>query len=105
MREFASLALSRSASAVDQNAVDQNAADQNAADQNAVEAAMSESSSRGNNVQAASQEGPASGPVARGQGRISSRDLFRDGREIMIDHEGETYRLRLTKNGKLILTK
>lgn len=51
------------------------------------------------------QEAPASGPATGGSGHISSRDLFRDRREILIDHEGETYRLRLTKNGKLILTK
>lgn len=31
--------------------------------------------------------------------------LFHGRQEILIDHKGETYRLRITKNGKLILTK
>lgn len=66
---------------------------------------MSESSSRGNDVQNGAKDGAARGPGAGSRSQISSRELFRHGREIMIDHEGETYRLRLTKNGKLILTK
>ncbi|MFC7335100.1 hemin uptake protein HemP [Rhodocista pekingensis] len=37
--------------------------------------------------------------------RIDSRDLLRGGREIVIVHEGEEYRLRRTSQGKLILTK
>lgn len=36
---------------------------------------------------------------------ISSEDLFRGLREIQIRHAGEVYRLRLTRNGKLILHK
>jgi len=31
--------------------------------------------------------------------------LFQGCQEILIEHQGETYRLRITKNGKLILTK
>ncbi len=31
--------------------------------------------------------------------------LFQGSQEILIDHKGETYRLRITRNGKLILTK
>lgn len=31
--------------------------------------------------------------------------LFQGNQEILIGHNGETYRLRITKNGKLILTK
>jgi len=31
--------------------------------------------------------------------------LFRGNQEILIGHNRETYRLRITKNGKLILTK
>lgn len=38
-------------------------------------------------------------------GVIRAELLFRGGQEILIDHQGETYRLRITKNGKLILTK
>ena len=37
--------------------------------------------------------------------RIDSRDLFLGVREITITHSGETYRLRLTAQNKLILTK
>lgn len=37
--------------------------------------------------------------------RIDSRDLLRGGREVVIVHEGEEYRLRRTSQGKLILTK
>lgn len=37
--------------------------------------------------------------------RIDSRDLFSTEREIIIAHGGEHYRLRLTSQNKLILTK
>jgi len=37
--------------------------------------------------------------------RINSRDLFAATREILIAHGDETYRLRLTAQNKLILTK
>jgi len=36
---------------------------------------------------------------------ISSKDLFVGDRELIIKHAGEDYRLRLTNQGKLILTK
>jgi len=36
--------------------------------------------------------------------RIASRDLFGSSREIVIDHAGRLYRMRITQNGKLILT-
>jgi hemin uptake protein HemP len=36
---------------------------------------------------------------------INADVLFRDRRELVIEHRGERYRLSLTKNGKLILTK
>lgn len=38
-------------------------------------------------------------------GCIDSRDLFVEIREIVIGHGGERYRLRLTAQNKLILTK
>lgn len=38
-------------------------------------------------------------------GAIRTDRLFQGRQEILIDHQGETYRLRITKNGKLILTK
>ncbi|WP_421708777.1 hemin uptake protein HemP [Algihabitans sp.] len=37
--------------------------------------------------------------------RIDSANLLAGAREILIEHKGETYRLRCTSNGKLILTK
>lgn len=37
--------------------------------------------------------------------RIQSNNLFSVSREVRIQHEGEEYRLRLTRNNKLILTK
>lgn len=39
------------------------------------------------------------------QRRISSRSLFSGAHELVIEHQGEHYRLRVTRNGKLILTK
>lgn len=36
---------------------------------------------------------------------IPSGELLKGRREVLIQHEGETYRLRVTKNGKLILHK
>lgn len=37
--------------------------------------------------------------------RIDSQRLLSGGRELVIDHAGQEYRLRLTRNDKLILTK
>ena len=37
--------------------------------------------------------------------RVVSSDLFRGGREIVILHHGQEYRLFITKADKLILTK
>ena len=42
---------------------------------------------------------PPSPPV------IASSDLFKNGNEVFIRHEGVTYRLRITANNRLILTK
>lgn len=36
---------------------------------------------------------------------ISSEVLFAGARELVIEHGGDSYRLRLTNQGKLILTK
>jgi hemin uptake protein HemP len=36
---------------------------------------------------------------------VDSRDLFRGRRELRISHEGEVYRLLVTRNGRLILNK
>jgi hemin uptake protein HemP len=37
--------------------------------------------------------------------RIDSHRLLSGGRELVIEHAGQEYRLRLTRNDKLILTK
>lgn len=37
--------------------------------------------------------------------RISSKDLLGDARTVVIEHEGADYTLRLTRLGKLLLTK
>lgn len=50
------------------------------------------------------QAGQATEASAGTVQRIQSRDLFRQGREVEIDHEGRIYRLRLTQLNKLILT-
>ena len=47
----------------------------------------------------------ASRAIALADGRLDSRELFVDTREITIAHGGEVYRLRLTAQNKLILTK
>jgi hemin uptake protein HemP len=37
--------------------------------------------------------------------QLSSRDLFRNGKTVRIEHQSEFYWLRLTRANKLILTK
>jgi hemin uptake protein HemP len=44
-----------------------------------------------------------SGPVATR--RIESKNLLDGSRELVIEHQGSEYHLRLTRNDKLILTK
>lgn len=36
---------------------------------------------------------------------VQTQELFQGEREIYIEHEGERYRLRITRRGKLILQK
>jgi hemin uptake protein HemP len=36
---------------------------------------------------------------------VRSNDLFQGAKELVISHRGEEYRLRITRTGKLILTK
>lgn len=47
-------------------------------------------------------EDPAGGAGMR---RLASTALFGAAKEVLIEHEGEIYRLRRTAKGKLILTK
>lgn len=44
-------------------------------------------------------------PSAEKRLRVSSHDLFGNSREVVINHAGDEYRLRITSQGKLILTK
>lgn len=37
--------------------------------------------------------------------RLNSHDLFRHSDRLQIEHRGEIYRLQITRQGKLILTK
>lgn len=39
------------------------------------------------------------------QQQLSSKELFRCGNTVRIEHAGQTYWLRLTRGNKLILTK
>jgi len=47
---------------------------------------------------------PKAPPQPEPQKRVSSEALLGDSRELVILHNGREYRLRLTQNGKLILT-
>ena len=49
--------------------------------------------------------GPPSVSSGPGVQRIPSAELFTAGAVVEIEHEGEIYRLRRTRKGKLILTK
>lgn len=44
-------------------------------------------------------------PSVGARRRLSSRELFGETRELVIEHADEEYRLRITSQGKLILTK
>ena len=63
----------------------------------------------GDNVGGAGKhaENPSSAPrlLTMNGSRIDSRELFAAEREIIIAHGQENYRLRLTSQNKLILTK
>lgn len=52
-------------------------------------------------------DGSASAGSQAGTGhpRLTSESLLKGARELLIEHQGELYRLRLTGNNKLILTK
>jgi hemin uptake protein HemP len=53
----------------------------------------------------AGNSAPAIRSLAVSGNRIDSRELFSSEREIIIAHGAENYRLRLTSQNKLILTK
>ena len=43
-------------------------------------------------------------PPPGGPRRVRSEELLKGGVELLIEHQGREYRLRVTQNGKLILT-
>ncbi|MEI6332953.1 MAG: hemin uptake protein HemP [Methylococcaceae bacterium] len=43
--------------------------------------------------------------IGTGKPRFNCQQLFGTQNEIIIEHQGDDYRLRITSNGKLILTK
>ncbi|MET0229499.1 MAG: hemin uptake protein HemP [Rhodanobacteraceae bacterium] len=55
------------------------------------------------NASQSNRSTPSASP--NGAQRIDSHRLLAGGRELVIDHAGQEYRLRLTRNDKLILTK
>lgn len=63
----------------------------------------------GDNVEGAArtadQASAATRSIAMNGNRIESRELFAVEREIIIAHGEDSYRLRLTSQNKLILTK
>lgn len=48
---------------------------------------------------------PADGPASAPGEQLHSKQLFGSRREVLIEHAGCTYRLRITQANKLILTK
>jgi hemin uptake protein HemP len=66
--------------------------------------ATSKDNAVGNRGQAGLSSPAGTSVIMRGN-RIESRDLFATEREIIIAHGEDTYRLRLTSQNKLILTK
>jgi hemin uptake protein HemP len=55
-------------------------------------------------TQVLSKQPEAAGVIAESPSRVSSESLLGNRGELLIVHNGREYRLRLTQNGKLILT-
>ena len=58
--------------------------------------------SDGTSCRSGDLDGP---PSLRTPARYRTEDLFKGGQEVVITHGNEDYRLRITRNDKLILTK
>ena len=56
-------------------------------------------------LQASAAVSPATLADHAKQAEFDSRELMRGGREVLIRHAGQVYRLRHTRNDKLILVK
>jgi hemin uptake protein HemP len=52
-----------------------------------------------------SESSPPADPVRSLPRNLTSREILRGDTEVTISHNGEIYRLRVTRNGKLILQK
>lgn len=68
-----------------------------------MSAASRDDTERGGNH--AGTASPATRSVTVTGNRVDSREVFSGDREIIIAHGEDTYRLRLTSQNKLILTK
>jgi len=68
-----------------------------------MSAASRDDTERGSNQPGTNS--PATRSVTVTGNRVDSRDVFSGDREIIIAHGEDTYRLRLTSQNKLILTK
>jgi hemin uptake protein HemP len=53
----------------------------------------------------AEQAMPKHSPAVQKLRRLKVSDLLAGEREVILEHDGQDYRLRITANGKLILTK
>jgi len=58
-----------------------------------------------NNSNTPSAPSPSAAAGSADTGRLHSRELFQGRQEICIEHANQLYRLRITRQGKLILTK
>jgi len=56
-------------------------------------------------VRPADSHGPRLDPVNPNPRCVRSEEILHGEVEVLIDHQGEIYRLRKTRNGKLILQK
>ncbi len=70
-------------------------------EQNASPNGQSESAPQTESPSSASNS--AARPVA--QQKVSFQQLAKGAAEVLVEHDGQVYRLRLTRNGKLILNK
>jgi hemin uptake protein HemP len=66
---------------------------------------LSDKSERGAESGSAQSTSPGPRMISVAGHKIDSRDLFIGTREVVIHHGSEVYRLRLTGQNKLILTK
>jgi len=63
------------------------------------------SNTGGNNDKPEDHGRPAAGGAGPAMRRLRVADLLGTDREVILEHSGQDYRLRITANGKLILTK